>query len=68
MNQNGPKAPTAVYGPLGLKYHPIEKANTIVDCLENHFMPCDLCDENQEQWVKAKVTTLSKPGEDKKFS
>jgi hypothetical protein len=26
-----PKAPTAVYGPLGITYHPNEKANTIAD-------------------------------------
>lgn len=32
-----PKAPTAVHGPLGITYHPNEKAEAIADCLENQF-------------------------------
>jgi hypothetical protein len=49
MKRDGPKAPTAIHGLLGLKYHPLEKANAIADCLENQFTPNDLCDENYEQ-------------------
>jgi hypothetical protein len=49
IKEDGPKAP------LGLKYQPIEKANTIADCLENHFTPHDLCDETHERRVEARV-------------
>jgi len=45
---------------LGLKFCPLEKANTIVDCLENQFPPHDLCEENHEQQVEACVQALSK--------
>jgi hypothetical protein len=37
MKRDGLKAPTAVHGPLGITYHPNEKANAIADCLENKF-------------------------------
>jgi hypothetical protein len=33
--KDGTKAPTAIHGPSGLKFHPSEKANAIADCLEN---------------------------------
>jgi hypothetical protein len=46
MKRGGPKAPTAIHGLLGLKYHQLEKANAIAGCLENKFTPNDLCDEN----------------------
>jgi hypothetical protein len=29
MKRDGPKAPTAVHGPLGVTYHPKERANTM---------------------------------------
>jgi hypothetical protein len=45
---NGPKAPTAVHGLLGLMYHLNEKVNAISDCIENQFTSHDLCDENHE--------------------
>jgi hypothetical protein len=48
MKRDGPKAPTAVHGLLGLKYHPLENANAITDCLENQFRPNNLCDQNHE--------------------
>jgi hypothetical protein len=57
-NRNGPRAPTAIHGTLGLNYHPVDKANAIADCLENQFTRHDLCDENQEQRVKANVQDL----------
>jgi hypothetical protein len=38
----GPRAPTAIHGLLGLKYHPVDKANEIADYLENQFTPHDL--------------------------
>jgi hypothetical protein len=46
MKRDGPKAPTAVHGPLGITYQPNEKANVIADCLEFQFTSHDLCDEN----------------------
>jgi hypothetical protein len=59
-NRDGPRAPTTVHGLLGLKYHPVDKVNAIADCLENQFTPHDLCQENHEQWVKARVQLCSK--------
>jgi hypothetical protein len=58
MKRDGPKAPTAIHGLLGLKYHPLQKANAIADCLENLFAPHDLCDENHERRVKAEAQAL----------
>jgi hypothetical protein len=34
-NRDGPRPPTAIHGLLGLKYHLVDKANAIADCLEN---------------------------------
>jgi hypothetical protein len=53
-----PRASTAFYGVSGLKYHSPEKANAIADCLEIQFTPNNLCDENHEWWVEAKVQVL----------
>jgi hypothetical protein len=47
-----------MHGPLGLKFHPSEKANAIVDCLENQFTHHDLCDVNDERPVEATVQAL----------
>jgi hypothetical protein len=52
MKRDGPRAPTAIHGPLGLK------AKTIADCLENLFTPHDLCDENCEPGVEARVQAV----------
>jgi hypothetical protein len=35
MERDGPKAPTDLYGPLGLKYHPLEEIDMTADSLEN---------------------------------
>jgi hypothetical protein len=51
-------APTAIHGTIRLKFHPLEKANAIDDCLENQFIPHDLCDENHERRVEAGVQAL----------
>jgi hypothetical protein len=37
IKSDGPKAPTAIYDPLGFTFHPLEKANAISDCIENQF-------------------------------
>jgi hypothetical protein len=58
INRDGPRALTAIHGALGLKYHPVDKANAIADCLENQFTPHDLCDENHERRVKARGQAL----------
>jgi hypothetical protein len=58
MKRDGPKAPTAVHGPLGITYHPIEKANMNTDYLENQFRSRDLCDENHEGRVETTVQAL----------
>jgi hypothetical protein len=57
-NRDGPRAPTTIHGPLGLKFHLQDKANDIADCLENQFTSNDLCDENHERWVEARVQAL----------
>jgi hypothetical protein len=58
MKKDGPKAPTTIHGPLGITYHPNEKANMIVDCLENWFTSHDLGDKNHEQQVETTVQAL----------
>jgi hypothetical protein len=58
MKRDGPKAPAAVYGPLGITYHANEKANAIADYLENQFTSHDLCDENYERRVETTVQAL----------
>jgi hypothetical protein len=57
-NRDRPRAPTAIQGPLGLKYNFVDKANAIADCLENEFTPHDLCEENHEWRVEARVQAL----------
>jgi hypothetical protein len=42
LKRDGPRAPTVIHGDSGLKFHPSEKANAIVDCLEIQFTPRDL--------------------------
>jgi hypothetical protein len=43
MKRDG-KEPTAIHGPFGLTFHPLDRANAIADCLENQFTPNDLCE------------------------
>jgi hypothetical protein len=52
MKMDVPKAPTAIHG---IAYHPNEKANVIVDCLEIQFTSHDLCDENHKRQVQTGV-------------
>jgi hypothetical protein len=58
MKRDWAKEPTAIHGPFGLTFHPLEEANAIADCLENQFTPHDLCDENYKRQVEARVQTL----------
>jgi hypothetical protein len=58
LKRNGPRTPTAIQVPLGLKFLPLEKASAIADRLENQFTPHDLCDENHEWRVEVGVQAL----------
>jgi hypothetical protein len=58
MKRGEAKEPTAIHGPFGLTFHPLEKANATADCLENQFTPHDLCDENHKREVEARAHTL----------
>jgi hypothetical protein len=58
MNRDKSKAPTVVHSPLGISYHPKEKANATADCLEKQFTSHDLCDENHERPVETRVQAL----------
>jgi hypothetical protein len=64
MKSDSPKAPTIIYGPSGLKFRPLEKANAIANCLENQFTPHDLCEENHERRMEARVQTSSEVVDD----
>jgi hypothetical protein len=57
-NRDRPRAPTAIHILLGLQYHPVDKTNAIADCLENQFTPQNLCEENHERQVEARVQAL----------
>jgi hypothetical protein len=58
MKRDEPRAPSAIYGLLCFKSHPLEKANAIADRLENQFPPHDLWDENHERQLEARVQAL----------
>jgi hypothetical protein len=56
--RDGPKARTAVHGPLGITYHLNEKAKAVADCLENQFTSHNLCDVNRKRRVETRVQAL----------
>jgi hypothetical protein len=58
LKRYGPRAPTAIHGSSGLQFHPSEEANAITDCLENKYTHHDLCDENHERRLEARVEVL----------
>jgi hypothetical protein len=58
LKRDGPRVPTAIHVPLGLKFLSLEKANAIADYLGNQFTPHDLCDENHEWRVETRVQAL----------
>jgi hypothetical protein len=55
IKRDVPEAPTAIQGPLGFKYQPIDKANAIAEYFETQFTPHDLCDKNHKRRVEARV-------------
>jgi hypothetical protein len=58
LKRDGPKAPTALHGASGIRFHPSEKAYPIADCLEIQFTTYDMCGENHERRVDGKVQAL----------
>jgi hypothetical protein len=46
LKKDGPRAPTAIHCTWGLKFHPLEKAKAIAECLENKFTHHDVFGEN----------------------
>jgi hypothetical protein len=53
-----PYAPSAIHGPLGPIFDPVQKVNIIADCLETQFTAHDLCDSDHGPQVKVKVEAL----------
>jgi hypothetical protein len=51
----GPKAPSALHGPLGLILYPIDKTNMLAASLGNQFRAHDLGDCDHRQQVEATV-------------
>jgi hypothetical protein len=60
LKRDGSRAPASIHGTSGLKFHPFEKANAIADCFEIQFTLHDLCDDNHERRVEARVQALLK--------
>jgi hypothetical protein len=56
--RSGPKATTAIYGPLGPVFYPNEKANVIVNYLGNLFTPHKVCNTDHERRVETRVPAL----------
>jgi hypothetical protein len=41
IKRGGQKVPSAIHGPLGPIFYPVDKANIVADCLENQFRAHD---------------------------
>jgi hypothetical protein len=52
VKKDEPLALSAIHSTLGLKFNPLDKANEILDCLENLFTCYGLCDENHQRQVE----------------
>jgi hypothetical protein len=63
MRMDRRKGPTAIHSP-GLNLFLLEKANEIANCPENQFTPHDLCDEDHERQVVARVQSLTEAVDD----
>jgi hypothetical protein len=64
INRDGSKTSTTIHDPLGLKYQPLEKTTTTVDCLENQFTSHDLCEESHKRRVDVRVQALIEAADD----
>jgi hypothetical protein len=62
--RGGPKTPSAIHGPLGPLFYPIDNANATADCLENQFTVHNLCDCDHRQQVEATVQVLLATGDE----
>jgi hypothetical protein len=51
MKRDGPKALTAIRGPLRFIFHPLEKVSAIAECLEEQYASHELCNENHKRLV-----------------
>jgi hypothetical protein len=60
LKRVGPRAPTAIHGASGLKFHPLDKANAIADSLEIQFTPHDLCDNNHSLFKSDRLSANNK--------
>jgi hypothetical protein len=58
MKSDGSKAPITLHSPLGITYHPNEKAKATADCLESHVTSYGLYDKNHQQQVEARIQAL----------
>jgi hypothetical protein len=56
--RGGLQAPSAIHGPLGSLFYPIDKAKAIADCLENQFTAHNFCDCDHRQKVKTTAKAL----------
>jgi hypothetical protein len=56
--RGGPKAPSAIHGPLGPIFFLIGNANIIADCLENQFRSHELCDCGRRRHMEVEVEAL----------
>jgi hypothetical protein len=57
IKRDGTKTPNTIHGPLGLKFHPLKKANRIAGYTKNSSCPMTY-DENPEWRVKTRVQIL----------
>jgi hypothetical protein len=60
VKRDEPKGTTAIHGPLGVKYHPLDEADAVADCLYDQFTLHDLCDGNHDWRVDTRVKACSK--------
>jgi hypothetical protein len=58
IKRDEPKASTAIYGPSGFKFRPLEKTNVTADSLWSKLTPHDLRDENDKKLVEARVQAV----------
>jgi hypothetical protein len=56
--RGGPKAPSAIHGPFGSIFYPIDIANIYAEYFENQFTVHDLCDCYNRRHVDAKTEAL----------
>jgi hypothetical protein len=53
IKRDEPRTPTAIHGPLGLKYQSLDKATTVADYLENQLTSHYTCGAKYKRSVEA---------------